>query len=182
MSSSTLLKSYGPVCCILKSPSSIHLKAFVWLFSLPPDNCTTHVWPFKSAQFSSFPWSHFNHCVYNCNSLLFSSPNLLTAAILLSIYIYLCIYVHIHNSFCCCCSVGMSCPTLCNPMDCSPLGSSVHGISQARILEWVAMPFSRGFSWPRDQTRVSCLPGRFFTTEPLGKSCILVITVVTFFI
>ena len=42
-----------------------------------------------------------------------------------------------------CCSVTQSCPTLCNPMDCSPPGSSVHGIPQARILEWVAMPFSR---------------------------------------
>ena len=102
-------------------------------------------------------------------------------SILLSIYIYLWIDVHIHNSFCCCCSGGKSCPTLCNPVDCSPPGSSVYGISQARILEWVAMPFSRGFSWPRDQTRVSCLPGRFFTTEPLMKSCILVITLVTFF-
>ena len=42
--------------------------------------------------------------------------------------------------------VPRSCPTLCNPMDCSPLGSSVHGILQARILEWVAIPFSRGSS------------------------------------
>ena len=42
------------------------------------------------------------------------------------------------------------------PMDCSPPGSSVHGILQARILQWVAMPSSRGSSWPRDQTHVSC--------------------------
>ena len=46
------------------------------------------------------------------------------------------------------------------PMDCSPLGSSVHGILQARILEWVVIPFSKGSSWPRDQTRVSCLVAR----------------------
>ena len=45
-----------------------------------------------------------------------------------------------------------SCPTLCDPMDCSPAGSSVHGILQARILEWAAMPSSRGSSQPRDQT------------------------------
>ena len=44
----------------------------------------------------------------------------------------------------CACSVAQSCPALCDPMDCSPPGSSVHGISQARILEWAAMPFSRG--------------------------------------
>ena len=42
--------------------------------------------------------------------------------------------------------------TLCHPMECSPQGSSVHGILQARILEWVAIPFSRGSAWPRDQT------------------------------
>ena len=48
-----------------------------------------------------------------------------------------------------------SCLTLCNPMDCSPPGSSVHGILQARILEWVAMPSSRGSSWPRDWICIS---------------------------
>ena len=48
-----------------------------------------------------------------------------------------------------------SCPTLCNPVDHSPLGSSVHGILQARILEWVVISFSRGSSQPRDQIRVS---------------------------
>ena len=49
------------------------------------------------------------------------------------------------------------------PMDCSPPGSSVHGILQARILEWVAIPFSRGPSRPRDQIQVSRIAGRFFT-------------------
>ena len=53
--------------------------------------------------------------------------------------------------------------TLCDPKGCSPPGSFVHGISQARILEWVAIPFSRGSSWPRDQTQVSRIAGRFFT-------------------
>ena len=48
--------------------------------------------------------------------------------------------------------VAQSCPTLCDPMDCSPPGSSVHGILQARILEWITMPSSRGSSWPRDWT------------------------------
>ena len=47
------------------------------------------------------------------------------------------------------------CPTLCDPMDCSLLGSSVHGIFQARVLEWVAISFSRGFSQPKDRTQVS---------------------------
>ena len=57
----------------------------------------------------------------------------------------------------CACLVARSCLTHCDPMDCSPLGSSVHGISQARILEWVAISFSRGSFWPRDWTWVSCI-------------------------
>ena len=54
--------------------------------------------------------------------------------------------------------VAQLCPTLCDPMD------LVHGILQARILEWVAFPFSRGFSQPRDRTQVSHIAGRFFTS------------------
>ena len=57
----------------------------------------------------------------------------------------------------------------CNPMDYSAPGSSVHGILQARRLEWVAISFSRGSFWPKNQTHVSCIAGRFFTTEPPGK-------------
>ena len=52
------------------------------------------------------------------------------------------------------CLVTQSCPTLCNPMGYSPPDSSVHGVLQARILEWVAMPSSRGSSWPKDRTCV----------------------------
>ena len=57
---------------------------------------------------------------------------------------------------------AQSCPTLCDPLDCSPPGSSVHGILQARLLEWVAIYFSRGSSQPRDQTQVSCIAGKRF--------------------
>ena len=56
-----------------------------------------------------------------------------------------------------CCSVTRSCPTCCNLMDCSLSASSVRGILQRRILEWVAIPYSRGSSRPRDQTSVSCV-------------------------
>ena len=52
---------------------------------------------------------------------------------------------------------------LCDTMDCNPPGSSVHGILQARVLEWVTIPFSRGSPQPRDWTQVSCIEGRFFT-------------------
>ena len=58
--------------------------------------------------------------------------------------------------------VTQSCPTLCDPVDCSPPRSSVHGIFQARILEWGAISFSRGSSRPRDRTQVSHVAGRCF--------------------
>ena len=59
--------------------------------------------------------------------------------------------------------VAQSCPTLCDLMDYNLPGSSVHGIFQARILEWVAISFSRGSAQPRDQTQVSHIAGGFFT-------------------
>ena len=70
----------------------------------------------------------------------------------LCINAYMLVYMYI----CCCCSlVTKSCLTFCDPMDYNPPGSSVHEISQARILEWVAISFSRGSSQPRDQTSIS---------------------------
>ena len=69
----------------------------------------------------------------------------------------------------CCCLVVQSCLTLCDPVDYSPPGSSVHGILQARILEWAAIPFSRGSSQTRDQTWVFCIAGGLFTIWPPGK-------------
>ena len=60
------------------------------------------------------------------------------------------------------CLVTQSCSTHCDPIDCSPPGSCVHGILQARILEWVATFSSRGSSWPKDWTWVSCTAGRVF--------------------
>ena len=66
-----------------------------------------------------------------------------------------------------------SCPTFCNSMDCSPLGSSVHGILQARIVNRVAMASSLGPSWPRDWTLISCVfctAGRFFTHWATGEA------------
>ena len=60
-------------------------------------------------------------------------------------------------------SVAQSCLTLWDPMDCNSPGSSVHGISQARILEWIAIAFSRGSSCPRDWILISLIMGRVFT-------------------
>ena len=67
------------------------------------------------------------------------------------------------QNMCACVLVAQSCLTPCDSIGCSPPGSSVHGILQARILEWVAVPFSRGSSQARDRTEVSCIAGRFFT-------------------
>ena len=71
----------------------------------------------------------------------------------------------------CISKIAQSCPTLCDPVDCSPPGSSVHGILQARILEWVAISFSRGSSQPRDQTHVSRIAGRCLSSNlPSGHN------------
>ena len=103
------------------------------------------------------------------------------ATVLLNISSFM--WLKVGNFYCCCLSifwdlkifrefnisegegegeVAQSCPTLCDPMDCSLPGSSIQGILQARILEWVAISFSRGSSQPRDQTQVSCIGGRRF--------------------
>ena len=66
--------------------------------------------------------------------------------------------------------VAMSCLTLCNPMDCNPPGSSVRGILQARILEWVVVPFSRGSSQPRDQIGSPALQADSLLSDPPGRS------------
>ena len=68
---------------------------------------------------------------------------------------------------CCFCSVAKSCPTPCDPTDCSPPGSSAYGVFQARILEWVAISFSRGSSQARDQTHVFCIGCRISTKIPI---------------
>ena len=77
----------------------------------------------------------------------FSSATFLEATLFSHTCMRLCVWARMH---------AQSCPTLCDPMDCSRPGSSVHGISQARILEWVTISFSRGSSWPRDWTHASC--------------------------
>ena len=75
----------------------------------------------------------------------------------------------------CVCSDPKLCPILCDPIDCSPPGSSVHGIFQARILEWVAISYSRGSSQPRDWTHGSCSSRRIFfflTTWATGETAL----------
>ena len=71
--------------------------------------------------------------------------------------------------FCCCCLVTELYLTLCDPMDCGPLVSSVHGILQARILQWVAISFSRGSFQPSDQIQFSCITSRFLFLYELSN-------------
>ena len=98
-------------------------------------------------QTANSPWLSTLHMVmymFPCCSLHVSHPS----------------FIHgVHTPFLClrrhygvCAKSLQSCPALCDPMDCSPPGSSVHGVLQARILEWVVMPSSRGSSQPRDRT------------------------------
>ena len=72
-------------------------------------------------------------------------------------------FIYVCMCACMCAKSPQSCLTFSDAMDCSPPGSSVYGILQARALEWVAIPFSGGSSQPRDQTGVSCITGGFFT-------------------
>ena len=88
-------------------------------------------------------------------------------------YIYT--HIHTHIYICVCMCFSQFCPTLCDPMDCSPPGSSVHGILQARMLKWVATPFSRGSSQtmlgiePLSLTS-SALAGGFFNTSVVWEA------------
>ena len=74
--------------------------------------------------------------------------------------------------------VSQSCLTLCGPIDCSLPCSSIHGIFQARVLEWIAISFSRGPSRPRDRTQVSCIVGRCFTIWTTRKVLYYIINLV----
>ena len=101
-------------------------------------------------------------------------------------YIYVCVcvcvYIYIYIYIYVCMLSLFSCVQLfCDAMDCSPPGSSVHGILQARILEWVAMPSSRGSSRPRDPTHISCIPGRFLTTSTTWET-LLITSVLYYFL
>ena len=114
-----------------------------------------YILPFLHRPFTYILYPHIYHYIYS-TILIYTK------------------YMYINS---CCCLVAKPCPTLCDPMDCSLPGSSVHGISQARILEWVAIPFFRASSWSRDQTPISWIAGRFFTIEPLGKPYYLCVCV-----
>ena len=81
---------------------------------------------------------------------------------------------HANKRMCVCCYLlAKSCLTLFDFVDCSLPGSSVHGIFQARILEWVTISYFKGSSCPRNWTCISCISGRFFNNEPPGKPLLI---------
>ena len=107
--------------------------------------------PWGDRDVPSYPWSFSNQkgreaarMLGGCLASSLNSPVVWQMA-------YLCVY-----------SVTQSYPTLCDVMGCSLLGFSVHGISQARTLEWLAISFSKGSSWIRDRTWIACIVGRCF--------------------
>ena len=104
-------------------------------------------------------------CIHGLRGIWKDNPSICTAVYSSRIFLevfckknfFLYTLLNCLNIFCeYMCLVTQLCLTLCNPMDCHLPGSSVHGILQARILEWVAISSSRVSSWPRDQTCVSC--------------------------
>jgi len=139
-----------------------------------PNQSTEHGLPILSLHHTlvsarGICWSGFCHFVHHTNSIQSLFP---------------CLYSFTQHKLsepgpcycvCVCAQSLQSCLPLCDPKNCAPPGPSVHGILQARILEWVAMPSSRGSSQPRDWTYitcVSCIAGGFFThwpTNPPGK-------------
>ena len=93
----------------------------------------SHLWIFTTSQTAHLDLGRLSsYCVFVC--------------------VCVCVCARAHALVC-----AQSCTALCNPTDCSPLSSSVHGILQAKILEWVAISSSRRSSWPRDLTHVSCV-------------------------
>ena len=136
----------------------LHLTQGLWL--TPARNPTslghkvvliqaTHLWVQTSSDANAVSESEMRaqKCLFSWASTLLDHTRNLAG----------CVYV------CVCVLVAQSCLTLCDTLDCSPPGSSVHGILQAGILEWVAIPFSRRFSQLKNWTRVSCIVGRFCT-------------------
>ena len=111
-------------------------------------------------------------CVYICVCVYVYVYMCVCLYVYVCVYMCVCVYtVHtdIHTMEHCCCLVADSCLTLCIPMDCSPPGSSVHGISQARILEWVTIFFSKDLPDSGIRSESPALAGGFFTTKSPGK-------------
>ena len=96
------------------------------------------------------------YVIFICISLALGEADFICLCIIVFVFLDIFISYNIRELYICACAKSLqSCLTLCDPMDCSPPGSSVHGLLQARILEWIAMPFSSRSVPSRDQTWVS---------------------------
>ena len=137
----------------LRLHTLVDLCAFAWSsfwwMLLPPKSA----WEIIVTYLVSHLWHLDSHIQDGSLPLLFSQNILFLLFILLPLYLGL---------------VAKSCPTLCDPMDCSLPDSSVHGILQARILDWVAISSSRGSSRSRNRTQVHCIAGRLYLTLQLN--------------
>ena len=139
---------------------SVHISSMV--FQIQTENSLPSTWVYRKNQWINCKWSDKLFTIMNTLILLTLKKGFISSTFPNVQWGFLCGWqrlLSLSNIM----LVAQSCPTFCNTMGCSLLGSSVHGVFQARILEWVAMPFSKGSSWPRDQTEVSCVAGRFFT-------------------
>ena len=113
---------------------------------------------------SNLDWWSISHMItymFQCYSLISSHPRLLPQSPKVC-SLHLCLFCCLAYRVIVAAAKSLeSCLTLCDPIDGSPPGSSIPGILQERTLEWVTIPSSRGSSWPRDWTQVSCIAGRF---------------------
>ena len=142
------------------------LSASIWksCFLYTPQPSSVRMWVFwgqepfsiltNSAKFLA---KELSKCGVNCCLVAKSCLTLCNPLFPYQVYSALSVSYLLSSESGNCCLVAKSCLTLCHPMDCSPPGYSIHGISQARILEWVAISFSKGSSWPRDWTFISCI-------------------------
>ena len=144
---SVSMSSWAPWVSWVLAGGPTHISSNPWTCMAGSTACTCNTEP-------CLPWrpspdTHLMDASHHCS--LFQFPYQLQST-------------HQNLSFfCLLVKATQSCPTLCDPMDYNLPGSSVHGILQARMMEWVTIPFSMGSSWPRDQTQVSCAAGRFLT-------------------
>ena len=113
---------------------------------------TTHTYPQKDCN------NFYMNCTKSADKFR-DITDIFTTLSKVFLFILLVLLLFYQHFVLCCISEDCAqlCLTLCDPMDCSPPDSSVYGILQARILEWVAISYSRGSSWPRDWTGVSCI-------------------------
>ena len=154
---------------LLPSPQALHLPSLCLFPKSSSSRSHTSlplVWDQNTRLKWDLPWPlHSKWTAASPCSLIFSQSTFyhLASHTFYSLMVLLPVFLHLNrscawespNSTCVCLLSCFTHVQLCDPMDCSPPGSSVHGILQARILEWVAISFSRGSSWPSDQTLVS---------------------------